>query len=136
MSDSSSPPSATAPTNLHLKKTEALLIAWADGHNSVLPLRLLRKYCPCAGCQGERDLLGRTILPIVKTAYDGPISATGAELVGNYGLRVDWSDGHNAGIYTFAYLRQLDALAAAGKEPEITKPARETARPSGTDLVG
>jgi len=95
-------------------------------------LRLLRKYCPCAGCQGERDILGRTILPIVKTTYDGPITANGAELVGNYALRIDWSDGHSAGIYTFAYLRQLDALAAAGKEPEITKPAKD---PS-TDVYG
>ena len=69
----------TTPTNLHLKKTEALLISWADGHQSELPLRLLRKYCPCAGCQGERDILGRTILPIVKTTYDGPITANGAE---------------------------------------------------------
>jgi DUF971 family protein len=125
-------PSSITPTNLHLKKTEALLVTWADGHTSNLPLRMLRKYCPCAGCQGERDILGRTVLPIVKTSYDGPITATGAELVGNYALRIDWSDGHNAGIYTFAYLRQLDALAAAGKEPDITKPAKS----SGTDVYG
>ncbi len=95
------------PTNLHLKKTEALEIIWADGHQSVLPLRMLRKNCPCAGCQGERDLLGRTLMPIVKTTYDGPITANGAELVGNYALRIDWVDGHSSGIYTFTYLRQL-----------------------------
>jgi len=112
----------TTPTNLHLKKTEALDITWADNHHSILPLRMLRKYCPCAGCQGERDLLGRTRLPIVQTTYDGPITALGAELVGNYALRIDWSDGHSTGIYTFAYLRELDALLASGKEPAITKP--------------
>lgn len=123
---------ATTPTNLHLKKTEALLISWADGQQSELPLRLLRKYCPCAGCQGERDILGRTVLPIVKTSYDGPITAEGAELVGNYALRIDWSDGHSAGIYTFTYLRQLQALAASGKEPAITKPARD----ASTDIYG
>jgi DUF971 family protein len=110
------------PTNLHLKKTESLDITWADGHESALPLRMLRKYCPCAGCQGERDLLGRTRLPIVQTTYDGPITATGAALVGNYALRIDWADGHSTGIYTFAYLRELDALLASGKEPPITKP--------------
>jgi DUF971 family protein len=103
------------------------LIAWEDGLQSELPLRFLRKYCPCAGCQGERDLLGRTLLPIARTTYDGPITATGAELVGNYALRIDWSDGHNAGIYTFAYLRQLDALAREGQEPPINKPARNDA---------
>ena len=96
----------TTPVDLHLKKTEALEVGWADGHRSVLPLRMLRKHCPCAGCQGERDLLGNTRMPIVKTTYDGPITATGAELVGNYALRIDWSDGHSAGIYTFKYLRE------------------------------
>ncbi|HVT79342.1 MAG TPA: DUF971 domain-containing protein [Phycisphaerae bacterium] len=117
------------PTALHLKKTEALLITWDDGRESAFPLRLLRKHCPCAGCQGERDILGRTLMPIVKTTYDGPITATGAALVGNYALRIDWADGHNAGIYTFAYLRELDALYAAEREPPVTKPARE-----GTDI--
>jgi DUF971 family protein len=123
---------ATTPVNIHLKKSEALLITWADGHQSVFPLRLLRKYCPCAGCQGERDILGRTVLPIVRTTYDGPIQATGAELVGNYALRIDWSDGHSAGIYTFNYLRQLDALAAQDQEPPISKPPRD----GGTDVFG
>jgi DUF971 family protein len=105
-------PDATTPTDLHLKKTEALEITWADGHHSVLPLQFLRKHCPCAGCRGERDLLGRTMLPIVQTTYDGPITATGAELVGNYALRIDFSDSHSTGIYTFDYLRELDSLLA------------------------
>src|SRR3954447_26968331 len=113
----------TTPTGLHLKKTEALDITWADGHQSHLPLRLLRKYCPCAGCQGERDILGRTRLPIVRTTYDGPITANGAELVGNYALRIEFSDGHNAGIYTFPYLRQLDAMSE--NTPPAAEPTKE-----------
>ena len=114
----------TTPINLHLKKTEALLITWADGHQSNLPLRMLRRFCPCAGCQGERDILGRTRMPIVATTYDGPITATGAELVGNYGLRIEWADGHSAGIYTFSYLRELDAQVQGGGAPPHT-PADE-----------
>src|ERR1051326_4158275 len=106
----------TTPTGMHLKKTEALEITWADGTTSTLGLRMLRKNCPCAGCQGERDLLGRTMMPIVATTYDGPITANDAELVGNYALRIDWSDGHNAGIYTFKFLRQLEDLLASGQE--------------------
>ena len=98
---------------------------WQDGKESNFPLRLLRKHCPCAGCQGERDILGRTLMPIVKTTYDGPITASGASLVGNYALRIDWADGHNAGIYTFEFLRGLDALYAAQGEPAVTKPARK-----------
>lgn len=118
---------ATTPVNLHLKKTEALLITWADGRQSEFPLRLLRKYCPCAGCRGERDLLGRTRMPIIATTYDGPITAAGAELVGNYALKIDWSDGHSAGIYAFSYLRQLDDQTRGGSGAETQDP--------GTDVL-
>jgi DUF971 family protein len=98
------------PADIHLRKNEALDITWADGAQSVLPLRFLRKMCPCAGCQGERDLLGRVLLPIVRTTYDGPMTATGAELVGNYAIRIAFSDNHLTGIYTFKYLRELDGV--------------------------
>jgi DUF971 family protein len=118
------------PISMHLKKTEALLITWSDGRESRFPLQLLRKYCPCAGCQGERDILGRTRLPIVRTTYDGPITANGADLVGNYALRIEFSDGHNAGIYTFVYLRELDALIGGGETPGTN------AQEGSTDVYG
>jgi DUF971 family protein len=28
-------------------------------------------------------------------------------LVGNYALRIDWSDTHGSGIYSFQYLREI-----------------------------
>jgi len=31
-----------------------------------------------------------------------------AELVGNYAMKIEWSDGHDSGIYSFQYLRELD----------------------------
>ena len=98
-------------------------IDWADGHKGRYPHEILRGYCPCAGCQGERDLLGRTLMPIVATTYDGPITAKGAELVGNYAMRIDWIDGHSAGIYTFRYLRELGEILSGGGEPPIHKTA-------------
>ena len=36
----------------------------------------------------------------------GPISITDAELAGNWGLSLDWSDGHSTGIYAWTVLRQ------------------------------
>ncbi len=95
------------PTAIRLRKSERLEITWPDQTMSIISLRVLRKFCPCAGCQGERDLLGRQLLPVVRTTYDGPITALGAELVGNYAMRILWSDQHSTGIYSFAYLRQL-----------------------------
>ena len=101
------PIESIVPTNVHLRKTEALEITWSDGKRSVYPLKFLRRNCPCAGCQGERDLLGRQLLPVLKTVHEGPIVAEGGELVGNYALRIQWSDGHSSGIYSFRYLRAL-----------------------------
>ena len=98
------------PTSLHLKKTEALDLTWSDGRTVVFPLPFLRKHCPCAGCKGERDLLGRQLLPVLKTTFDGPITATGGQLVGNYAMRITFSDGHDTGIYSWRYLHELETL--------------------------
>ena len=38
------------------------------------------------------------------------------QLVGGYGLRVDWSDGHNTGIYTFERLRATCPCSRCAKE--------------------
>ncbi len=108
----SQPPAPIEPVALNLKKSESLSITWSDGRESRYPLRHLRRFCPCAGCQGERDLLGRQLLPVVSTTYDGPITALGAELVGNYALRITWSDSHSSGIYSFRYLREIDPANA------------------------
>ncbi|MBY0308899.1 MAG: DUF971 domain-containing protein, partial [Phycisphaerales bacterium] len=37
----------------------------------------------------------------------GALVAEGAELVGNYALRIRFSDGHATGLYTWEYLRRL-----------------------------
>ena len=46
-------------------------------------------------------------LSVLPGNYAVPLSATGAERVGNYALRIDWSDGHSSGIYSFQYLREI-----------------------------
>jgi DUF971 family protein len=48
------------------------------------------------------EMSGRALLdPIMVPADVGPVSLA---LVGAYGLRVQWSDGHGTGIYTFQRL--------------------------------
>ncbi len=103
-------PTPIEPVRIALKKSESLDIVWSDGTESHFDLRTLRRMCPCAGCQGERDLLGRTLLPVVRTTYDGPITALGAEIVGNYALRIIWSDQHSTGIYSYTYLRSISKV--------------------------
>ena len=49
---------------------------------------------------------------------DKPWQISNAELVGNYAMSFTWADGHDAGIYTWTFLRglcpceQCDAEAA------------------------
>src|SRR6266568_3539090 len=37
---------------------EELAVKWADGSESFVLLEKLRRHCPCAGCRGEKDILG------------------------------------------------------------------------------
>jgi DUF971 family protein len=67
------------------------------GHVSRFGMRALRLACPCAGCVEE--MTGRPILDPAAVPED--VQADAIELVGAYGIRVRWSDGHATGIYTF-----------------------------------
>jgi DUF971 family protein len=49
----------------------------------------------------------KPLLTILPGNYARPLSAVAAELVGNYALRIDWSDEHGSGIYSFQYLREI-----------------------------
>jgi DUF971 family protein len=98
------------PTRLDLKRDEKLEIDWADGRRCVYPLTLLRSLCPCAQCKAQREEQARqprTRLSILPGNYAGDIKVVHAELVGNYALRIDWSDNHGSGIYSFEYLREI-----------------------------
>jgi len=74
-------------------------IDWADGHKGIYPHEILRGYCPCAGCQGHSAE--------VKFIPGGDTEIRTIEPVGDYALSFEWSDGHQTGIYTFRYLREL-----------------------------
>lgn len=97
------------PLRLDLKRTERLEVDWDDGKLAVYPLSLLRSMCPCAACKvvREEQAKRKSLLQILPGNYSGPITVTHAEMVGNYAIRLDWSDGHGSGIYSFEYLRQL-----------------------------
>ena len=101
-----------------------LTIEWRDGEVSHYPNFGLRDVCPCAGCIDE--LSGAKVLDSKSIPADVHIRK--AEYVGRYALRFDWSDGHNTGIYTFVFLRELADLHAGGKQPQ--------AKPTETETTG
>ena len=87
-------------------REQALLIEWSDSHESQYSLDGLRRTCPCASCSGGHDNMGTLPDPML---YKVPALMQWhnirIESVGTYAIRIDWEDGHNAGIYTFERLR-------------------------------
>ena len=89
-------------------KQRQVRIEWADGFQSVFTLNQLRKMCPCAVCNEQRqnqDPL-RILKPDQVFAEAQLMPDNPAEMVGNYALQFFWADGHSTGIYTFEFLRQ------------------------------
>ena len=99
----------TTPTRLNLKKDEKLEIDWQDGRKSIYSIAYLRALCPCAQCKAQREeqRQRKTLLRVLPGDHSKPLAATAAELVGNYAIRIDWSDQHGSGIYSFEYLRDI-----------------------------
>ncbi len=94
-----------APTNIQLVGQE-LAIVWDDGTESYFSFERLRAASPSAETAGERDIFGRQYGGHGPKKFDG-VQVTGWTLVGNYALRLEFSDGHNTGLYAYDYLRKL-----------------------------
>lgn len=85
-----------------------MTIQWGDGHRSIYPFDLLRKECPCAVCREARQATTNDPLNVVTSAVrPGEVTVTGAEQVGRYAVRFEWSDRHDTGIYSYEYLREI-----------------------------
>lgn len=85
----------------HSVGSNALHITWDDGTTSVLPIPYLRAWCPCAACQGHGAE--------VRFQADVGDDVRAAELheIGAYALGIRFSDGHDSGIFSWVWLRQL-----------------------------
>jgi DUF971 family protein len=88
-------------------------IEWKDGHRSHYSFIFLRDACPCALCDDERARSGRKPGEPPKTApgalpmFKPPVKATSAEGVGKYAIKFHFSDGHELGIYSWQFLRDV-----------------------------
>lgn len=94
---------ATTPTKIKKLAPGEIQILWADGHETRHLAPPLRGMCPCATCKDEMTGM-RIVLPI---HIPDNLEFRKINLVGQYALQVDWSDGHRTGIYSFEYLREL-----------------------------
>lgn len=101
------PQSDAIPKDLKVQlKEQKLTILWGDGRTSEYALGKLRALCPCATCRGEREKASSNPLAILKTD-PSTLRVTTARLIGNYAIQFDWSDGHNAGMFDYRFLRAL-----------------------------
>ena len=99
-------------------------MTWHDGSQAFFPLAHLRRQSPSAESRQIREELARnplTVLP-ASSGQPGPLRALGAELVGNYAIRVHFSDGHSTGIYSWSYLREIAPSAPSNAAPAPNSP--------------
>jgi DUF971 family protein len=88
------------PVEVRLKKlTSSLDITWADGEMSKIPGGSLRRHCACSGCR-SRQLIGTELI-----TDSGKIKKI--SLMGSTGLQIIFADGHDRGVFPWAYLHAI-----------------------------
>jgi len=94
---------AIEPREIKQEGDAGLRITWADDTVCAYTAAELRRHCPCAQCvnewTGERVLKAESI--------SDELTIADLNLVGRYAINFRWSDGHETGIYSFRYLREL-----------------------------
>jgi DUF971 family protein len=84
----------------HLAEQHGLKLIYSD-QESVLSAEYLRVFSPSAEIQGHGNE------PMKILAGKRLIAIKGLEASGHYALKISFDDGHDSGIYTWSYLRQL-----------------------------
>jgi DUF971 family protein len=93
------------PTQIIEESNSQISIKWSDGAESKYSASELRRKCPCAGCVNEWT--GEKILTNESIADD--LMFNHISIVGRYALNFHFSDGHDTGIFSFNYLRDVSA---------------------------
>jgi DUF971 family protein len=95
------------PTALTVHQASRVLeVGFDDGASFRIPFELLRVYSPSAEVQGHGP--GQEVLQTGKRE----VNITAIEPVGHYAVQPRFSDGHDTGIFSWAYLYQLGAEQA------------------------
>jgi len=97
---------AGAPTPVSItvhNQSKVLEVSFSDGASFRIPFELMRVYSPSAEVQGHGP--GQEVLQTGKRHVD----LVGLEPVGNYAVQPAFSDGHDSGLFSWAYLYELGA---------------------------
>jgi DUF971 family protein len=94
---------AIEPREIKQEDDSTVSITFGDDRKCRYRAADLRRACPCAQCvnewTGERVLKPESI--------SEKLAIQDLSIVGRYALNFRWSDGHETGIYSFRYLREL-----------------------------
>lgn len=91
-----------SPTTIKLRtKSRLLEVSFDDGSRFELPFEYLRVYSPSAEVRGHGP--GQETLQLGKDQ----VRITAVEPVGHYAIKLVFDDGHDTGLYTWAYLYEL-----------------------------
>ena len=80
---------------------DALILSYSNGQEYILPAEYLRVYSPSAEVRGHGE--GNESLQFGKRL----VTINSLEKSGNYALQIEFSDGHDSGIYSWEYLQAL-----------------------------
>lgn len=98
------------PTSLNIENG-LLVIGWSDGTATKHRPVDLRNACPCATCRekkrGDEEPKPKGLLPVLSLAETQPLAVKKMRPVGNYAYNIQFSDGHDSGIFTFDLIRSL-----------------------------
>ncbi len=113
------------PIEIRIRRASARLeVDFDDGLRAKLPAEYLRVESPSAEVQGHGPNERKTV------AGKAHVGIVTADPIGHYAIRIRFTDGHDSGIFTWAYLHQLalehprrwqaylEALAAKGLKRE------------------
>lgn len=80
--------------------SNAIELAWDDGSRQLFTAVHLRSRCQCADCKSLRRHSGE---PIIAT----DVGVREIRFIGTYAVQFLFSDGHERGIYPWAFLKDL-----------------------------
>jgi len=95
-------PDSPRPTDIRLhQKSRLLEISFDDNTTCMLSCEFLRVYSPSAEVRGHGH--GQEVLQIGKE----DVNIVGIEPVGQYAVKLQFSDNHDTGLYSWDYLYEL-----------------------------
>ncbi len=91
-----------APTEIRLRKKSRMLeVTYPDGTNYELPCEYLRVFSPSAEVRGHGP--NQAVLVVGKES----VGIRAVDPVGHYAVRLTFDDGHDSGLFSWSYLKEL-----------------------------